>query len=340
MSSSQLTKIRSLLKSRFPSEVLFSFAYGSGMFKQANTEEIYKVKPPTIDFIMVVPDLKNFHSMNLRENKVDYSVMSRIMPTSALSWVNSVGSGCLFMHFKEGKQSFKYGVIDEQTFLSDMMNWDKFYISARLQKPVQILVNDANPFEFDAVLRKNRRGVLAFSILTQQLSGKKIHLSTLFKDITQLSYNGDPRVSLGAENRSKVKNIVEGNFEGFKTWYNDEVRRLEDKEIFRVESNNMVQVTCDDYQRAALFNDVPYNILQKVHNDPSVLLLGQGGYTTPEAVEKLIPSLKKEMENRVRWTNLKSYTTFPLVLPVGKTISYAAEKFRKGLMSKKSLPNK
>eukprot|EP00343_Euplotes_focardii_P000075 CAMPEP_0205800830 /NCGR_PEP_ID=MMETSP0205-20121125/2618_1 /ASSEMBLY_ACC=CAM_ASM_000278 /TAXON_ID=36767 /ORGANISM="Euplotes focardii, Strain TN1" /LENGTH=241 /DNA_ID=CAMNT_0053064569 /DNA_START=135 /DNA_END=857 /DNA_ORIENTATION=+ len=112
---------------------------------------------------------------------------------------------------------YKYGIIHYKDFLSDLVDWTEFYTSARLQKPVlPIIMNDDENIISDA-LEINKRNALALGLLL--MPTPDFTLMDMFLSVTKLSYMGDIRMKIKAENPNKIMNIVEPNFEKFLEYY-------------------------------------------------------------------------------------------------------------------------
>lgn len=74
-------------------------------------------------------------------NRKHYSWAAKLFPVHITDLVQRSGT-CLYFNpmvkFKDcpDDNMYKYGVIHEKDFLSDLINWEMFYTAARLQKPV------------------------------------------------------------------------------------------------------------------------------------------------------------------------------------------------------------
>lgn len=84
----------------------------------------------------------------------------------------------------------------------DLLNWNTLYLAGRMHKPIRIIKDDAR-------VRLTQQVNLASAARAALLTlPERFDEKTLFEAIAGISYAGDPRMMLPAENRSKVANIV------------------------------------------------------------------------------------------------------------------------------------
>ena len=91
----------------------------------------------------------------------------------------------------------KYGIINRQKFLDDMLNWKYLYVAGRLHKPVQVLKTHTL---INHAIMRNRQNAVRTALLLLPAKFTEIEL---YRTIAGLSYLGDPRMSVG-ENPNKV----------------------------------------------------------------------------------------------------------------------------------------
>lgn len=121
---------------RFPENVVFSFAYGSGAFQQANTDA-KTFKNNMFDLILVVDDVYKFHVQNFSKNSKDYSLTNRIFlnPQRIADFQRTTGNKTWFHPFVKNAlpngQLLKYGVVELSDFENDMVNCSDLYLSGR-----------------------------------------------------------------------------------------------------------------------------------------------------------------------------------------------------------------
>ncbi|KAM5587042.1 hypothetical protein ABKV19_005807 [Rosa sericea] len=138
-----------------------------------------------------------------------------------------IGVGVHFNPFVSwNDKMFKYGVVRMHDLVQDISNWESFYLSGRLQKPVQIISDNLNVGNVNSV---NLRAAIAAALL---LLPSKFTEEDLYAKICSLSYMGDLRM-LFAEDRNKVKKIVQGQFELFRSMYKPFIQEYETNELLR-----------------------------------------------------------------------------------------------------------
>lgn len=96
---------------------------------------------------------------------------------------------------------------------SDLLTWKTLYLAGRMHKPLRIIKDDARVRLTQQV---NLTSALRTALLTLPSNFSE---RDLFETITAISYDGDIRMLLPAENRSKVRNIVSKQASQFKELY-------------------------------------------------------------------------------------------------------------------------
>ncbi|XP_043810730.1 phosphatidate cytidylyltransferase, mitochondrial isoform X3 [Manihot esculenta] len=159
-------------------------------------------KSSMVDYILGVSDPQQWHSENLKLNGDHYaSWMVHFGGAKLITEVaEEIGVGVHFNPFITWKgKMLKYGVVRMHDLVQDIMNWKRFYLCGRLQKP-----------------------------------------EDLYSKICSLSYMGDLRM-LFAEDKNKVKKIVQGQFGLFQSMYTPLLQEYEAKELLRFSSFNSHQ---------------------------------------------------------------------------------------------------
>lgn len=110
-------------------------------------------------------------------------------------------------------QTIKYGVTSLDTLCTDLLTWRTLYVAGRMHKPLRIIKDDARVRLTQQV---NLTSALRTALLTLP---ERFSERALFERIAGISYGGDPRMSLPAENRDKVANIVGKQLEQFRELY-------------------------------------------------------------------------------------------------------------------------
>ncbi|XP_043810726.1 phosphatidate cytidylyltransferase, mitochondrial isoform X2 [Manihot esculenta] len=194
-------------------------------------------KSSMVDYILGVSDPQQWHSENLKLNGDHYaSWMVHFGGAKLITEVaEEIGVGVHFNPFITWKgKMLKYGVVRMHDLVQDIMNWKRFYLCGRLQKPVHILFDNLDIGNVNSV---NLRAALSAALL---ILPSKFTEEDLYSKICSLSYMGDLRM-LFAEDKNKVKKIVQGQFGLFQSMYTPLLQEYEAKELLRFSSFNSHQ---------------------------------------------------------------------------------------------------
>ncbi|XP_038991464.1 phosphatidate cytidylyltransferase, mitochondrial-like isoform X2 [Hibiscus syriacus] len=196
--------------------VEFCCVYGSAL------HSTYPDKSTMTDYILGVSDPLQWHS-------------------EITGVADSIGVGIHFNPYVTwNNKMLKYGVFRMNDLIQDLLNWESLYLSGRLQKPVNMLVDN---LDIENVNSVNLRAAVSASLL---FLPPKFTEEDLYAKICSLSYMGDLRM-LFAEDRNKVKKIVRGQFDLFQTMYKTFLREYEDKDFLRFSSstNQLANISQD-----------------------------------------------------------------------------------------------
>lgn len=216
------SKLAQQILRRFPKNISYCFAYGSGVKQQSGYDEKTQ-KDAMIDLIICVDDEHQFHSENLERNSGDYSMM-KYFGSSFIAKYQDYAAGVYFNTLIpiDTNCTIKYGVIRTNNLCDDLSHWTHLYIAGRLQKPVQNLISPSNP-KIIRSLDDNLEMTLRLALL---LLPEQFTYYELFHQIANISYAGDFRMVFG-EKKDKVKNIVEPQMGAFLQLYAPYMRKLE-----------------------------------------------------------------------------------------------------------------
>ncbi|KAJ3747198.1 mitochondrial matrix Mmp37-domain-containing protein [Lentinula detonsa] len=223
---------RALLESivaQFDAPIRYAFAYGSGVFEQdgyganattsATTGKTNVNKPidpdaPMLDFMFAVTHPAHFHSINMHQHPSHYTLHSRVFGSDYVSAVQAITPGVWFNTLVPmNGVNIKYGVTTVDNLCSDLLNWNTLYLAGRMHKPLRIIKDDAR-------VRLTQQVNLTSAVRAALLTLPEHFSETeLFERIAGISYTGDPRMILPAENRGKVGNIVKKQGSQFKELY-------------------------------------------------------------------------------------------------------------------------
>lgn len=214
---------------QFRAPIRYAFAYGSGVFAQsggppssekthpsapAAIQNMQQGKGKMIDFIFGVSYSQHWHSLNLNQHRDHYSGLGSLGSYMVSQTQDRFGAGVYFNPFVTVNGTLiKYGVVNLDTLCKDLSQWNTLYLAGRLQKPVKILrdhpnVRLANQFNLLSAVR------VALLLLPGEFSE-----FDLYSTIAGISYMGDLRMSVSAEDPRKVNNIVSGQVAHFRRLY-------------------------------------------------------------------------------------------------------------------------
>ncbi|XP_028091167.1 phosphatidate cytidylyltransferase, mitochondrial isoform X2 [Camellia sinensis] len=230
METEKKAELVRLLKVLPPVE--FCCVYGSAL--HPNNSD----KSSMVDYILGVSNPLQWHTENLKMNRDHYaSWMVHLGGAKLITEVaDEIGVGVHFNPFVTWEDKmFKYGVVRMDDLVRDVLNWERFYLSGRLQKPVHILVDNLAMGNLNSV---NLRAATSAALL---LSPSKFSEENLYAKICSLSYMGDLRM-LFAEDKNKVEKIVQGQFELFQTMYKPFLEEYAAKDLLTFSSSAGNQV--------------------------------------------------------------------------------------------------
>ncbi|CAE6050828.1 unnamed protein product [Arabidopsis arenosa] len=224
METTQREELSSFLSVLPP--VDFCCVYGSTL--HPNNQD----KSKMVDYILGVSDPMQWHSQNLKMNSDHYaSWMVHLGGARLITNVaDKVGVGVHFNPFVNwNDRKLKYGVVRMHDLVQDILDWNRFYLSGRLQKPVHMLVDNLDIEDVNSV---NKRAAISAALL---LLPSKFTEEDLYAKICSLSYMGDLRMFF-AEDTNKVNKIVKGQFDIFQSMYKPFLEECETKNLLRFSS--------------------------------------------------------------------------------------------------------
>ncbi|KAI3893933.1 hypothetical protein MKX03_020116 [Papaver bracteatum] len=233
----------------------FCCSYGSSLLPNNND------KSTMVDYIIGVSDPLQWHEQNLKMNRNHYAswmmqfggakVITGVAESIGVgvhfnpyvTWENRVlifqliGMRSLFYVWKRNNvhNMVKYGVVRMHNLVQDLLNWESFYLSGRLQKPVHIL---ADSIDIENLNLNNLRAATSAALL---LLPSEFSEEDLYAKICSLSYMGDLRMFF-AEDKNKVKRIVQGQFDLFQKSYKPFIDEYAAKDLLRFSSTSDPQV--------------------------------------------------------------------------------------------------
>ena len=256
----QQSQLEDLIRETLPvDEIVLCFGYGSGVFSQSlSVTDKRDQDNNLIDLIVVVRDSLEFHKQNYEQNPTHYwtppswMVYSSDLPRwftdlqrQQESWFSKKGQnpGVYF----NVTPRIKYGVVQTEDLMSDLKQWRFLYLAGRLQKPTLTLsqissgslsstdnsdLNQQQRAILDAQNKKNLPSALSTALCilsdpsTNTYSCSEVQL---YHSIAGLSYQGDYRMKVAAEDPKKIQRLVEssGQLERFQHLYRPILSALE-----------------------------------------------------------------------------------------------------------------
>lgn len=250
MDNDKRLELTSLLEILPPVE--FCCIYGSSLHPN-NLD-----KTSMIDYILGVADPRQWHAENLKMNPSHYaSWMVRLGGARLITDVaDDIGVGVHFNPFiTHNDRRFKYGVVRMHDLVQDVLGWERFYLSGRLQKPVNIILDYLGIAELNSV---NLKAATSAALL---LLPSNFSEDELYAKICGLSYMGDIRM-LFAEDKNKVKKIVQGQFNLFQTMYKPILEEYAAQDLLRYSTSAKINIMqdCELSTVSSLVSSLPWQL--------------------------------------------------------------------------------
>ncbi|KZT23433.1 Mmp37-domain-containing protein [Neolentinus lepideus HHB14362 ss-1] len=323
---------RALLESivaEFEAPIRYAFAYGSGVFEQDSYGTSSKPGSeggPMIDFMFAVTHADHWHSINMSQHPGHYPLHARLFGSSFVSKVEEVIPGVWFNTFVPMKGvRIKYGVTTVDNLCSDLLNWKTLYLAGRMHKPIRIIKDDPRVRLTQQV---NLVSAVRAALLTLPAEFSEMQL---FSRIAAISYEGDPRMHLPAENHNKVANIVRKQSPQFKELYHRLVVGLPG--VHWPVHSSSIQQDITPSARAAHLRKLPSNLLSGVERSYAAHFTKTAdeiAYWSKLAGDEGLPKVMHEgMSQIVRYpATIQSLKGIVTAGPV-KSVRYSVEKVRK-----------
>ncbi|OJJ50031.1 hypothetical protein ASPZODRAFT_128620 [Penicilliopsis zonata CBS 506.65] len=366
---------------QFRAPIRYAFAYGSGVFAQsgsaAGSDKCHPAAPAAIknmqqgkgkmiDFIFGVSYSQHWHALNLNQHRDHYSGLGSLGSYMVSQVQDRFGAGVYFNPFVTVNGTLiKYGVVNLDTLCKDLSQWNSLYLAGRLQKPVKILR------DHPSVRLANQVNLLSAVRVALLLLPPRFTEFQLYSTIASISYMGDLRMALPAEDPGKVNNIVSGQMAHFRRLYaplidnlpnvtfNDPRCGQEDwiddpdvnvwlsQDMDPVKRGNMVcrlpkafrEKLYFQYQaRYAIPRSEFDEMMQKASDaDPSIVRRRQGGPFEQRIAsdEHLKEEVQTSISKTIRWPSTVESVKGVFTAGVGRSWRYLGEKRQKYRDSKK-----
>ncbi len=210
--------------------------YGSRVSPQSNNEN-----PGMLD-VLVAVDSPYFHENNMfHGGKADYSdLIQHMYPlrmrNALLHFLQHIGGHIYYIRTKIAGIDAKCGIINTDELTQSLKTLESSFCAGRLSKPVHVIKATT---EIEQSMNHNHKNMLSIARLLLPPSFTE---QELYKKIASLSYIGDIRMQIGAEDPRKIQGIVDGNISGFREIYEPLLQELSDSgEIEVREDKSVVQ---------------------------------------------------------------------------------------------------
>ncbi|KAL8905596.1 MAG: hypothetical protein Q9207_002546 [Kuettlingeria erythrocarpa] len=363
---------------QFRAPIRYAFAYGSGVFPQTasaskSASTVHPHPSPAIssmqgsqgqmiDFIFGVSYTQHWHSLNLQQHRDHYSALGYLGSSFVSRVQDNYGAGVYFHPYVTVNGTLiKYGVVNLDTLCRDLSEWDTLYLAGRLQKPVKILRDDprvrlANQLNLISAVRTAL--LLLPSTFTEQ---------DLYGTIAGLSYLGDPRMALPAENSNKVANIVKYQLPHFRRLYAPLIENLPNVAFHDSrcnssewmddpETNATLAQDMDPQKRGNMVRRLPRSFRSKLYfryqsklqisqrefdkmleesddQDPTRVKRQQGGVfdqrVANDRPDDLRKEIRKAIKSTVQWPSATQTLKAILTSGLSRSVRYVREKIAK-----------
>ncbi|KAJ2927490.1 hypothetical protein H1R20_g9606, partial [Candolleomyces eurysporus] len=326
---------RALLESivaKFDAPIRYAFAYGSGVFEQDGYAENKKEgkEGPMLDFMFAVTHPAHFHSINMQQFPSHYPLHARVFGSSYITKLQEISPGVWFNPYVTmNGVTIKYGVTTVDNLCADLLNWRTLYLAGRMHKPLRIIKDDARVRLTQQV---NLTSAVRAALLTLPSNFSE---NELFERIAGISYTGDPRMLLPAENRGKVVNIVSKQGPQFKELYHRLVVALPG--VHWSPNSSSIEQDISPKARSAHLKKLPLGLLSRVKQNyeqkgavDKELESDEAAYWVKLAGdEQLSQVLRQELAGIVRYPATVQSVKGIASAGVGKSLRYGAAKVNK-----------
>lgn len=315
-----------------------------------------------IDFIFGVSYTQHWHSLNLQQHRDHYSAIGSLGSSLVSRVQDQYGAGVYFNPYVTvNGVLIKYGVVNLDTLCRDLSEWDTLYLAGRLHKPVKILRDDprvrlANQINLISAVRT------ALLLLPPNFTEQE-----LYGTIAGLSYLGDPRMALPAENPDKVANIVKYQLPNFRRLYAPLIENLPNVAfhdsrcsnsdwIDDPDTNATIAQDMDPKKRGNMVRRLPRSFRSKLYyryqskfqipqkefdqmleesndQDPKRVKKQQGGpfdqKVASDRREDLMKEVKRAIKSTVQWASATQSLKGILTTGISRSVRYVREKIAK-----------
>lgn len=283
-----------------------------------------------LDFIFAVSHPEHWHSINLAQNPSHYALHARLLGSDFVGRVQNWGPAAVWFNpfVPVCGVNIKYGVISVDNLCTDLLTWNSLYVAGRMHKPLRIIKDDAR-------VRLTQQVNLTSAIRTALLTlPETFEERQLYERIAALSYNGDLRMALPFENRSKISNIVNAQTPQFRDLYHRLVVGLPGVEW--QEGSTTIKQDGSPLTRAAHVRKLPSELRNRIDirfaNRPGIPSKDsdESGYWAHVAADASLPEIiEAEVNQTVRYSSTIQSLKGLVTAGVGTSIRYTGRKIAK-----------
>ena len=283
-------------------------AYGSSIAYQSGYKDNEKKQ---VDLIVIVDDIKQFYTENLKMNKYMYKLIPRIYFKRAKSKNLKKAAGiCYTTDIVYGEDTYKMGVIEKIDALDDLLNWKTFYIAGRFQKEMFTAQADAEIEKANEINKKN-----AMTIALLLLKKENPTLLDLYEQICSLSYMGDSRKNFKAEDPNKIKKLASGSKEHFNKEFRDKSK------LIKVSKDE--HITVDYKETFESIKRLPDELRKKIEENTE-------GKLDMEHIDIIRGSIEEYLTTIIKKSSLGQTKKGILTTGPKNSLVYALRKLKKG----------
>lgn len=297
-----------------------------------------------LDLLLAVDHPAHWHNCNIARHRSHYGPIVALGGGQAVaSLASRVGAG---VHFNSMVPFhgfwLKYGVMRTSDMLDDLRSWCRMYSAGRLQKPVEELVSDASVTE---ARQRSLRMALAAALLQlpQYFSREELR-----ETLVSLSYAGDIRMTVGAEDRLKVQRIAGGSSSELDSLYAPAAASLGMPYEVQLQTNNGAMLAQDAGEDASarLLLELPYPVLVRVAHELGMKRKGSHRFVRSGHVMSIADVAHEAARNDagalvaraigriVRWSSARQSVVSVLATGPVRGVRYLSGKVKRALGAK------
>ena len=256
------------------------------------------------------------------------------------------------------QRQVKYGVVSSDDLIQDLVHWDHLYLAGRMHKPIVPIeltpksgcsdeervgsmktknrAHDINDAQRTNLLSAVSASLLLCNTSNNQQSPSSLHsipASKLYNTIAGLSYTGDFRMQIGAEDKNKVEMLVDtpGMIERWDEKYSETLDNLESLGLLSVLNGIQSKDIETSLTDMAIRKHLAQNLPLRLRNHSDVIV---GSDDNPESILHGSSVLRQELAKIVSPAAKRQSMKGLFTAGVVRSWRYALAKFAKGRLRK------